>query len=93
MVSHAAPRKASQNALSSTAPDAIEKLEENGARDWIAHRHAEYYHALFERTEGDVRRRPADEWLTDYAQEIDNLRAALAWIRRAYAFTADGPHA
>jgi predicted ATPase len=59
---------------------AIEKLNESGQRERLAHRHAEYYSNLFERAEGEAAARPADEWLADYAREIDNLRAALDWV-------------
>jgi len=65
--------------LDTTRTYAIEKLDEHGEHDRIARRHAEYYYALFERAEGEERVRPAGEWLADYAPEIDNLRAALAW--------------
>jgi predicted ATPase/DNA-binding winged helix-turn-helix (wHTH) protein len=58
---------------------AIEKLNESGERERLAHRHAEYYRNLFERVEGEAVARPADEWLADYGREIDNLRAALDW--------------
>src|SRR5205814_746656 len=53
---------------------AIEKLVGSGQRERIARGHAEYYRRLFERAEGEAPARPADEWLADYAPEIDNLR-------------------
>jgi predicted ATPase len=65
--------------LDTTRAYAIEKLDEDGDRERIARRHAEYYRNLFERAEGEAVVRPADEWLADYAREIDNLRAALDW--------------
>jgi predicted ATPase/DNA-binding winged helix-turn-helix (wHTH) protein len=65
--------------LDTTRAYAIEKLDESGERERIARRHAEYYHDLFERAEGEERVRSEGEWLADYAREIDNLRAALAW--------------
>jgi predicted ATPase len=71
--------------LDTTRAYAIEKLEESGERKRLARRHAEYYRSLFERAEGEAVARPADQWLADYAREIDNLRAALDW-----AFAPDG---
>jgi predicted ATPase len=65
--------------LDTTRGYAIEKLDESGERDRIALRHAAYYRDLFERAEGEVTARSTREWLADYAQEIDNLRAALDW--------------
>ena len=65
--------------LDTTRAYAIEKLDESGERERIAHRHAEYYRDLFERAEREVPARPPGEWLADYAREIDNLRAALDW--------------
>jgi hypothetical protein len=65
--------------LDTTRTYALEKLAESGERETIAHRHAEYYRDLFERAEGEAAARPADEWLADYAREIDNLRVALDW--------------
>jgi predicted ATPase/DNA-binding winged helix-turn-helix (wHTH) protein len=65
--------------LDTTRAYAIEKLDESDEREPLAHRHAEYYRNLFERAEGEAAARPADEWLADYAREIDNLRAALDW--------------
>jgi len=71
--------------LDTTRAYAIEKLDESGEREQIARRHAEHYRDLFERAEREGPARPAREWLADYAQEIDNLRAALDW-----AFLPDG---
>ena len=66
--------------LDTTRAYAIEKLdEERASAERIARRHAEYYRSLFERAEGESTARPSHEWLADYAQEIDNLRAALDW--------------
>src|SRR5882724_3689908 len=58
---------------------AIEILDESVERQYVARRHAEYYRNLFERAETESMARLADDWLADYAQEIDNLRAALDW--------------
>ncbi len=65
--------------LETTRAYALERLAESGEWEAVAHRHAEYYRNLFERAEGEAAARPADEWLADYAREIDNLRAALDW--------------
>ena len=65
--------------LETTRAYALERLAESGERKAVAHRHAEYYRNLFARAEGEAGARPADEWLADYAREIDNLRAALDW--------------
>jgi predicted ATPase/DNA-binding winged helix-turn-helix (wHTH) protein len=75
-VSGASPRF---RLLDTTRAYAIEKLDGSDERERLAHRHAEYYRNLFERAEGEAASRPADEWLADYAREIDNLRAALDW--------------
>src|SRR4029077_5573245 len=65
--------------LETTRAYALERLAESGEREAVARRHAEHYRNLFERAEGEAAARPADEWLADYAREIDNLRAALDW--------------
>jgi predicted ATPase/DNA-binding winged helix-turn-helix (wHTH) protein len=65
--------------LDTTRAYAIEKLDESGERERIAHGHAEYCRDLFERAEREVSARPPGEWLAEYALEIDNLRAALDW--------------
>jgi predicted ATPase/DNA-binding winged helix-turn-helix (wHTH) protein len=65
--------------LDTTRAYAIEKLDVRGERERLARRHAEFYRDLFERAEREVPARPTDEWLADYAREIDNMRAALDW--------------
>jgi predicted ATPase/DNA-binding winged helix-turn-helix (wHTH) protein len=65
--------------LETTRAYALERLGESDEREQVAHRHAEYYRNIFERAEGEAATRPADEWLADFAREIDNLRAALDW--------------
>jgi predicted ATPase len=58
---------------------ALEILGESDEREYVASRHAEYYRNLFDRAEAESTARLADDWLADYAQEIDNLRTALDW--------------
>jgi predicted ATPase/DNA-binding winged helix-turn-helix (wHTH) protein len=72
-VSGASPRF---RLLDTTRAYAIEKLDATGEPARIARQHAEYYRSLFERAEGEAAARPTDEWLADYAGEIDNLRGA-----------------
>src|SRR5947207_7555303 len=71
-VSGASPRF---RLLDTTRAYAIEQLDASGDRERVARRHAEYYRNFFQRAEGEAPARPADEWLADYAPEIDNLRA------------------
>jgi predicted ATPase len=73
--------------LETTRAYALERLAESGEREAVARRHAEFYRNLFERAETECEARPAAEWLADYAQEIDNLRAALDW---AFSLGGDG---
>jgi predicted ATPase/DNA-binding winged helix-turn-helix (wHTH) protein len=58
---------------------AIEALGESDERQYVVRRHAEYYRNLFAHAEIESMARLADDRLADYAQEIDNLRAALEW--------------
>jgi len=71
--------------LETTRTYALERLAESGEWEAVAHRHAEFYRDLFEKAETESEARPAAEWLVDYAQEIDNLRASLDW-----AFSPNG---
>jgi predicted ATPase/DNA-binding winged helix-turn-helix (wHTH) protein len=58
---------------------AIETLGESDERQYVVRRHAEYYRNLFAQAEIESMARLAGDRLADYAQEIDNLRAALEW--------------
>jgi predicted ATPase/DNA-binding winged helix-turn-helix (wHTH) protein len=71
--------------LETTRAFAIETLDGSGEYQAIARRHADYYRSLFERAEDESVARLTDDWLADYAPEIDNLRAALDW-----ALSVDG---
>jgi predicted ATPase/DNA-binding winged helix-turn-helix (wHTH) protein len=71
--------------LETTRTFAVEKLSESGERQAVARRHAEYFRDLFERAEVESETRSMDQWLRDYAPQINNLRAALAW-----SFASDG---
>jgi predicted ATPase/DNA-binding winged helix-turn-helix (wHTH) protein len=71
--------------LDTTRAYALERLDESGEHERVARRHADYYRELFERAEQEVPARSTGEWLADYAQEIDDLRAALDW-----AFSPNG---
>jgi predicted ATPase/DNA-binding winged helix-turn-helix (wHTH) protein len=65
--------------LDTTRAYALEKLAENGEREQVAQRHADYYRGLFERAEAECETRPLAEWLAQYGRHLDNLRAALDW--------------
>jgi|HubBroStandDraft_1064217.scaffolds.fasta_scaffold17847_2 predicted ATPase/DNA-binding winged helix-turn-helix (wHTH) protein len=65
--------------LDTTRAYAMEMLDASGEREAIARRHAEYYRQLFASAEAEAPERATGDWLADYAQEIDNLRAALDW--------------
>jgi predicted ATPase/DNA-binding winged helix-turn-helix (wHTH) protein len=65
--------------LDTTRAFAIEQVAGSGESERTARSHAEYYCCLFKRAEDEAPARPADEWLADYAPEIDNLRTALDW--------------
>src|SRR5580700_2802418 len=71
--------------LETTRVYMLEKLVQAGEFDEVARRHAERYLHLFEGAEAAAAARPTDEWLADYVQRMDNLRAALDW-----AFTPGG---
>jgi predicted ATPase/DNA-binding winged helix-turn-helix (wHTH) protein len=65
--------------LGTTRAYALEMLGANGEREPIARRHAAYFRQLFERAEAEAPARATGDWLADYAQDIDNLRAGLDW--------------
>jgi predicted ATPase/DNA-binding winged helix-turn-helix (wHTH) protein len=65
--------------LDTTRAYALEKLDKSGQRQHVTRRHAVYYRQLFEWAAAEAPARATGEWLADYAQDIDNLRAALDW--------------
>jgi predicted ATPase/DNA-binding winged helix-turn-helix (wHTH) protein len=65
--------------LEMTRVYALERLQEADELDDTACRHAAYYRTLFERADAEWNSRPTDEWLRDYSDQADNLRAALEW--------------
>jgi predicted ATPase len=58
---------------------AREKLEESGRSDAYRHKHAEYYLALAQQAEPELRGAEQKEWLDRLELEHDNFRAALRW--------------
>lgn len=58
---------------------ARERLAEESNVDELRRRHAEYYLALAESAEPELRSANRGPWLDQLEQEADNLRAALAW--------------
>jgi len=76
--------------LDTTRVYALEKLVENGEREHVARRHAEYYRDLFQRASSEVEARPSTEWLAEYRPKLDNLRRALTWAFAPGGNTAIG---
>jgi predicted ATPase len=63
---------------------ALERLEAEGEPDVLAGRHAEYFLALGEQVDEELRRGAEQRaWLDRLASEHDNFRAALAWTHEA----------
>ena len=65
--------------LETTRAYAVGHLGTTAECERMARRHAVYYRNLFERADREALVRPTDEWLADYALDVDNLRAALDW--------------
>jgi predicted ATPase/DNA-binding SARP family transcriptional activator len=57
----------------------LEQLEANGDAEIVLRRHAEYFLALAEQAEPELKTERQLEWLERLEREHDNLRAALAW--------------
>jgi predicted ATPase/DNA-binding winged helix-turn-helix (wHTH) protein len=58
---------------------ALEALKQNGDDIAVAERHARYYVKRFDRADIDWQEVPDDQWITSYAAELDNVRAAVNW--------------
>jgi predicted ATPase/DNA-binding SARP family transcriptional activator/DNA-binding CsgD family transcriptional regulator len=58
---------------------AREKLEESGEAEVVLRRHAEFFLALAERAEPELKGARQEEWLGRLEEEHDNFRAALSW--------------
>jgi predicted ATPase/DNA-binding SARP family transcriptional activator len=56
-----------------------EKVEEIGESEAVRRQHAEYFLALAEEADPQLKGAEQEEWLKRLEQEHDNLRAALSW--------------
>jgi predicted ATPase/DNA-binding winged helix-turn-helix (wHTH) protein len=65
--------------LDTTRAYALEKLEEAGERDRIAHLHAGHCFGLFQRASIEWETLPTADWLALYRRSLNDLRAALDW--------------
>jgi predicted ATPase len=71
--------------LDTTRAYARELLVKTGEFHLIARRHATFFRTLIEQAEAEWDTRPTAEWVSAYAPQIDDVRAALDW-----AFSPDG---
>jgi predicted ATPase/DNA-binding CsgD family transcriptional regulator len=58
---------------------ARERLEAGGEAQTLRRRHAEYFLALAERVEPELREAHYDYWCQQFERELDNFRAVLEW--------------
>jgi predicted ATPase len=65
--------------LESTRAYAIQKLTESGELETYMRRHAQHHLEWFKRAAADWQTRTTVDWLQDYGQRIDDIRAALNW--------------
>src|SRR5688572_24632172 len=59
---------------------ALERLEQRGEADALRGRHAVYYRALAEQAEPELDGPRRAAWYDRLERELDNVRAALAWL-------------
>jgi tetratricopeptide (TPR) repeat protein len=69
---------------------ALERLEASGEAEAQRGRHTEYYLVLAETAEPELHRAEQLLWLQRLEQELDNLRAALAWSQTSAAGVETG---
>ncbi len=72
--------------LETTRAYALEKLTKSGKARQTAQRHAEFFCNLLTSGTPAAKPEPTQEWMHQFAREIDNIRAALAW---AFSSTGD----
>jgi predicted ATPase len=65
--------------LETTRLYALEKLSRAGEREACAARHLAYYCSVFERADAALEMTLQDDAIIALSQELDNVRAALAW--------------
>ncbi len=65
--------------LESTRAYALEKLTAAGARERLAHRHAEYFRAQAHEADERYGTGSTAAWLASVERELDNYRAVLEW--------------
>lgn len=65
--------------LETTRAYGLERLDEAGETESLKLRHAHFVHQYFERAHHDWWRMSQAEWVSTYATERDNVRAALDW--------------
>jgi predicted ATPase/DNA-binding CsgD family transcriptional regulator len=68
---------------------ARERLEVSGEAATLRRRHTEYFVALAERAEPELRLSGYDHWCRVFELELDNIRTALEWALRAPAATEE----
>ena len=61
---------------------ALEHLIESGEVDHVRRRHAQFYAALVERAEPELRTSSQAQWINRLDIENDNIRAVLAWSQQ-----------
>ncbi|WP_337926532.1 ATP-binding protein [Kribbella sandramycini] len=67
---------------------AADRLVANGSADEASRRHADFYVALAEQAERELRGANQEEWLDRLQGELDNLRAAMAWALQTRSVSA-----
>ena len=67
---------------------ANEKLDESGDNDLLRDRHLEYFCALAKQAQPQLRGGQQSLWLNRLENELDNIRAALAWAQDGGPVTA-----
>jgi predicted ATPase/DNA-binding XRE family transcriptional regulator len=62
--------------------DALERLIESGQVDHVQRRHAQFYLALVDRAEPELKTADQAQWINRLVTEYENIRAVLAWSQQ-----------